>query len=403
MKDFLSAYNPFGKILVTVEHSDNNGELILLGLELMQKKGELDITQTFTVRHYNKLYKFLKNSELSLVITDDKILSKEVAHTGTDAEIVAEAFPNLNLNDFYYQVLRTTEKSFIAVCRKRYIDTLIEEFQNEGFKVTSISLGALKMAVLSEYGNGERLKTHRGEVHYSNSEVVSIVTNQKNTEEQYSIEGLVFASTHSLPLAIALDAVMSNNKVSGNLGIKNQELYKHYVESRVFKNTLQGGIGFLLIVLLVNFFVFNSNYKKWQGLQEELQVYTTQKDQITKKQSEVKIMEALVQSVLTTGFSRSSNYINKIVQVQPSTIVLTSLAYQPLTKPIRKDKVIEFKDKIVSVSGKSIDKSDFTIWLRAIEGLSFVDAVTIVQYGLDKQNISDFELTLKIKSDETKN
>ncbi|WP_103069708.1 hypothetical protein [Aquimarina sediminis] len=403
MRDFLSTYNPFGKTLVTLEHSHHNGEPIFLGLELMQKKGELDITQTFAVKHYNELSKFLKTSELSLVITDDKILSKEVAHIGTDAEIVAEAFPNLNLNDFYYQILRTTEKSFIAVCRKKHIDTLIEEFQKEGFKVTSISLGALKMTALSEYGNGESLKSQGAEVHYSNSEVVSITTSTINTEEQYSIEGLVFTSRHTLPLAIALDTVMGDNTISGNLETKNQELYKQYAESRFFKNTLQIGIGFLLIALLINFFVFNSNYKKWQGLQEELQVYTTQKDQITKKQSEVKTKEALVQSILTTGFSKSSNYINKIVQIQPSTIVLTSFVYQPLTKPIRKDKAILLKDKIVSVTGKSTDKSDFTIWLRGIEGLSFVDTVTIIQYGLDKRNISDFELTLRIKSDGTKN
>ncbi|WP_062053713.1 hypothetical protein [Aquimarina longa] len=401
MIGFLASYSPFRKKLIALEYSNNKDTPIIIGLELAQKKGELENTQTFTVASADELSELIKNQKASLVITDDNVLSKEVSHTGTDIEIVGEAFPNLNLNDFYYQILRTSEKSFIAVCRKEHVENSIEQFKKEAIKIVAISLGGLKLEALSGYADNENLKSYTTTVSFNNGEVVSLLPKKEDIEEEYTIEGLSFLSIHTLPLAVVLNTVLNSDTISGNLEIKNQELYQEYTESQFFKNTLQIGVGFLLITLLINFFVFNANYKKWQGLQEELQVYTTQKEQILKKQAEVSIKDTLVQSILATGFSKSSYYINTITQVQPSTIILASIAYQPLEKPIRKDKAIELTQHHISITGTSTDKTDFTIWLRTIEGLPFVNTVTIIQYGLDKKNASNFELTLSIKTDET--
>ncbi|MEW7291271.1 hypothetical protein [Aquimarina sp. 2304DJ70-9] len=404
MLESLTSYLPFKKTVFTLEHTKQESESVIFGLELVQKKGELDIDQTFTVNHPDELGEVVKTGKsVCLVITDDQILSKEVSNTNTDVEILAEAFPNLNLNDFYYQILRTTDRSFISVCRTQYVESLIQEYQKAGIKITGVHLGGLKMAALSVYAEGNTLHSNTTEVRFANNEVTSITKNNKTSVEQYTIEGLNFSSTHTLPLAIALDEFLSTDVISGNIASKNQELKKNYKESLFFKNVLQIGVGFLLIALLINFFVFNAKYKSWQGLQEELQVFTTQQEQIKSKQADVNTKEALVQSILTTGFSKSSYYIDQIIQALPSTVVLTSFAYQPLEKPIRKDKTIDLRANVVSVTGKSIDKEEFTNWLRRVEGLSFVETVTIVQYGLDKRNTSDFEVMLTIKSNGTTN
>lgn len=402
MMKSLSSYSPVKKTLAMLEYSHHEGKPIFLGLELVQKKGELDIDQTFVVEHLQNISQFVRKQQLNLIITDDQVLLKEVSDTGTDADIVSEAFPNLNLNDFYYQILRTTKKSFIAVCRKIHVQTLIEQIEKTKIKVISVSLGALKMAALAEYAADEDLISYANKVVFDNGEVDFIIPENEKQEKQYRIEDLDFSSKYTLPLAVAMDLIVATSKVSGNLEIKNQELHKEYKGIRFFKNTLQIGIGFLLGTLLLNFFVFSSNYKKWQTLQEELQVYTTQKEQILIKQKEVETKENLVQSILTTGFSKGSFYIDQIVQVQPSTIILNSFTYQPLQKPVRKDKMIEIKQGIISISGESTDKGDFTVWLKTIEELEFIDNVTIIQYGLNKRNVSDFELTLSIKKDGTK-
>ncbi|GAA4276411.1 PilN domain-containing protein [Aquimarina mytili] len=404
MLEFLSSYRPFGKTILALEHTKQDTKPLVFGLELVQKKGELDIDQTFELDHPEEIDNIVKTTTPAyVVITDDQILSKEISQTGTDTEILAEAFPNLNLNDFYYQILRTSNTSFIAVCRKQYIETIIAAYQKTRIRVVGVHLGALKVITLSDFVKSDMVNTNTKQISYVDGDIVSMTDRSDTIREEYTIEGLNFSSTHTLPLAVALDEVLHSEKISGNIQNGNEELQKQYRESLFFTKTLQIGVGFLLIALLINFFVFNAKYKKWQGLQEELQVFTTQQEQIKNKQSDVNTKEALVQSILTTGFSKSSYYIDQMIQLLPNTVVLTSFTFQPLEKPIRKDKIIDLSTDVVSVIGKSTDKEEFTTWLRALEGLSFIESVTIVEYGLDKKNTSDFELTITIKSDGTTN
>ncbi len=400
----ITSHIPLKKAILALEYSDHEGNPIYIGLDLLQKREELDINQVFTTKNIKELPNYgTTQKPVNLVVTDHQVLAKEVDHTGTEAEIVSEAYPNLNLNDFYYQILRSTEKSFIAVCRKEHIQEILDSLKKEKINITSVSLGALKGISLASYADGEKLITYTEEIYFQDNHISNIISKVDESKEEYDIEGLTFPSTHTLPLAVALDTFSNSEDISGNIDVLNDVLAQQYKETRFFKNALQIGIGIILIALLINFFVFNSNYKKWQGLQEELQIYTTQKEQITKKQLDVSTKEALVQSILTTGFSRSSLYIDRIVNLLPTSIILNSIDYQPLAKPVRKGKFIDLQKDLISITGKSIDKEDFTIWLRTIESLSFIDKVTIVQYGLDKKNTSDFELTLTIKSDGTTN
>ncbi|WP_152537376.1 hypothetical protein [Aquimarina pacifica] len=385
-----------------LEYSQQSGKPVLIGVELEQKSGELNIKEMQTAEEIGELSQFLKGKSIRLVITSDQVLSKKVSHTGSDAEIIAEAFPNFNGNEFYYQILRSAETSFIAVCRKEYVDKQVQKFKNDGVLITEISLGALKMVALSGYVGDVDVYSNTSKVTFYTDEIVSILSkNENEPEEEYDIEGLIFSSRYTLPISLGLTSVLQNDLISGNIDDENSILKKRYSEVRFFKSGLQLGLGFLLIALLVNFFIFNGKYKKWQSLQEELQVYTSQKQLIDKKVKEVGSKEALVKSIQTTGFSKSSNYINQITQIQPKTVLLNVFTYQPLKKPIRKDKLVDLQKDIISIAGQSTDKVDFTNWLRAIEALSFVESVTIVQYGLHKKQTSDFELTLIIKTDGT--
>ncbi len=404
MLESLSSYRPFGKKILALEHTKQGTKPLIFGLELVQKKGELDIHQTFRLNLPGEIEKIIKTATPGyVVITDDQILSKEISQTGTDTEILAEAFPNLNLNDFYYQILRTSTTSFIAVCRKQYVEALLASYQKTTVKVIGVHLGELKAVALSNYVKNDVVNTNTSNINYVDGAIVSMTLKRDTVPEEYVIEGLTFSSTHTMPLAVALDEVLQNDRITGNIQHQNSGLQKQYRESLFFTKTLQIGVGFLLLALLINFFVFNAKYKKWQVLQEELQVFTTQKEQIKNKQSDVNTKEALVQSIRTTGFSKSSYYIDQMIQLLPNTVVLNSFTYQPLEKPIRKDKTIDLRTDVISITGKSTDKEGFTTWLRAVEGLSFIETVTIAQYGVDKKNTSGFELTITIKPDGTTN
>ncbi len=400
LKSLLS-YNPIPKNLLALEQAEQDDKPIVLGIEAQLKKGELDVNQVFTSKDLGQLPIKKTASTTSLVITDSNILTKEIYNTGSDDEIVSDAFPNLNLEDFYYQILRTETKSFIAVCRKQYVDSLIEQYRKEKIRITEIALGNLKIAALSSYAYNSELISYSALTEIDSTSVLSIKTKKKEIIENYEIDSITIPSTHTLPFALILDSLSDTTKISGNIEEKNTQLRSEFKEIQLFKNILQFGVGLLLFTLLINFFIFNSKYKTWQNLQEELQVYTTQKESIDKQQSIISAKEAIVNSILTTGFSRSSYYIDQIIQLLPITVILESFAYQPIAKTVREDKSIQLKENTISITGNTTDKADFTTWLNTLENLKFITKVTIISYGVDKNNTSAFEILLNYISDDT--
>ncbi|AXT61360.1 hypothetical protein D1816_13725 [Aquimarina sp. AD10] len=399
----IASYNPVRKNLLAIEHSQRDGNYHILGLELALKKGELDIVNRFIVTSIGQLSSTIKNlGKASLAITDTQILTKELSSVGTDNEILSEAFPNLNLDDFYYQILKTSTKSFVAVCRKQHIDSIIQQYQKAKIEITEISLGNLKMAALSSHIDSDEISSNSAIIKVDNGEISAMLPKGNTTENIYTIEGLTLDYTYTLPLAIALNYFLHQINTTGSIEIKNQSIANEYKESQFFKKTLQFGIGFLLISLLINFFVFNTKYKKWQELQGEIQVYTTQNESIKNQQESVDTKEAIVKSILNTGFSKSSLYIDQIIKSQPTTVILNSFVYQPISKTIRSDKPIAITKNMISVAGNSIDKADFTTWINTIESLDFVDTVTIIKYGIDKKNISSFEIMINLIHDTAK-
>ncbi|MHA7057061.1 hypothetical protein ACWGOQ_0007570 [Aquimarina sp. M1] len=396
-----SKYKLLKKKSFAFEHSEQENNLVILGIEVQQNNDELDIIQDFVVDDIGNISEYCKSSiRANLVITDSKILSKEVHTTGTDQEILADAYPNVDLDDFYYQILKTDTKSFVALCRKQYIHSLVDAYKKVNILITKIDLGNLTTSSLLSYLSNTELITYTAVIKNDQEKILSIQPHQ-DVKEDYKIGTTTISSTHTLPFSCILDTISGQSAISGNTEEKNIELFNVYKESLFFKNTLQYGISFLLISLLINFFVFNSSYKTWQGLQEEEQIYAIQKEHIKKRKSTVHTKEAIVTSILTTGFSKSSYYIDQIIQSLPSTVILKSFSYQPIGKTIRDDKPIMIKKNTLLITGNSSDKAAFTAWVDTIEDVSFVQTTTI-NYGWDQKNTSAFELAILLINDTEK-
>ncbi|MGY3793184.1 hypothetical protein [Aquimarina sp. 433] len=400
MNRFRLPYNPIKRSIYAFEHTEDENGTIIIGVEVAKKNGELDITKKFMI---NDL-KDLPESNISsahLVITDNQILTKEIVTKGTDQEIVSEAYPNLEVDNFYYQILKTSEKSFISICRKTYVDNIISTYKDAKIAITSIDLGNLTTTALIPFIKDSKVLTFTASITIQNEELLSITRNNQQIEH-YEIDSLVIPSSHLLPFASILHKVSGISNISGNVIEKNTTLEITHKELRFFKKTLYYGIGFLLIALLINFFVFNSSYKKLQELKEEEQVYNTQKETIKKQQLIVNTKENIVQSILSTGFSKSSYYADQIIQSLPLSVLLKSYNYQPVLKTLRNDKPITIKQKAIVITGDSLDKTSFTNWIHKIEDLNFVDKVTILSYGIQKKKTAIFEIEIKLIDDTKK-
>ncbi|MFC5044449.1 hypothetical protein ACFSTE_14865 [Aquimarina hainanensis] len=398
----LLSYRPLGTKIYSLEHSDQEGTLCIQGVVVHQKKEEIDLTTQFTVATIKELKTVsppVKKARLTL--TTEEVLLKQSPQTGTDTEIIAATYPNLDLDAFYYQILQTGTQSYIAICRKAYVEELIRAYRVQGIYIEDVSLGVTNIGVLAPYCGDTQLYTQTAVVGIRNKEVEFVAEKEASVVETYEIESLRVPSTHTLPLATAIRAITATATITGNLEDRNKNLTRVYQEVATFKKIAQYGIGVLLVSLLINFFVFNSNYKQWQSLQETLQVYTNQQESIKQQQTVVANKEAIVKSILGTGFSKSSYFMDQLIYRIPSTVLLNTCMYQPLRKTIHPGKPIHIDQGEIRISGTAIDKQDFTNWVAAIEGLDFVRKTTIISYGVQQKNSADFELIINLTDDAT--
>ncbi len=397
MLDKLLTYRIFAQSVFTIEHSSIDGATYIVGVEALCKRGEFEIVQNFKVSYVEALLEYVKKgTSVNLVITDDQVLKKTVATTGTAIEVLSSAYPNLDLSNFYYEVLQTSTKAFVAICRKSHIDTVIKNYKKIGIQITGFSLGNLQAGYVAAYQEEKEFRTLTASITLNGDDVSSIVANNTNTIDQYLFGDTTVASQFVLSLALVFKKMGVVVPITGNLEAKVLLLSKEFKEQQFFKNTLIGGIGLLLGVLLINFFVFSSSYSRWQQLQEQQQVYTAQKKQLETQIKKVKNKEIIVASLVNTGFSKSSWYTDQLIQMQPITVILENLSYQPIKKTPRKDKPLLVKKDIITVSGNSTVKEDFTNWLQQLEQLDFVKKVLIIKYGTLKGATAAFEIQLEL-------
>ena len=390
------------KKYTAIEYTNaEEGDHVFIGSEIELKNGEITISDTFLLKENNAKPNTLKGKEIILIINDDKILSRSVRSTESDEDSIAEAYPNLNMDDFYVEIHKTTQQSFVTVCRRSYVEEIIQTFTALDIKVKQIQLGGLNLAVLAKHIHEPVIEAYNVTAIIENNEITELKSSNSNKEAVYSIEGMYLSSAQALSFATLLNHITNEIDLTGNITEKNVSLQKEYKEKTFFKTSLQLGLGLLLLALTINFLIFNSNYKKWQSLKEELQVYTTQTQSIKKQQEIVVKKEAIVNSILNTGFSKSSWYADQIIQHLPATIELFVFNYQPLSKSIRPDKLIEVSKSTIEVSGGTIDKESFTLWLNTVEQLDFVDQVITQEYSEANANKASFSIIIKIK-DESK-
>src|SRR5690606_23368903 len=80
---------------------------------------------------------------LVLVINTPKVLKKQIGMEvqGAPQQWVARAFPNLDLDNFYWQILDSKGFRVVSMAKKPEIDGLLEELKGLGIVPTGISLG----------------------------------------------------------------------------------------------------------------------------------------------------------------------------------------------------------------------------------------------------------------------
>ncbi|PQJ76536.1 hypothetical protein [Polaribacter glomeratus] len=368
----------YGRNYTAIEHAEKSSFIFL---QLVQKKKELQLLQKGITDSQDQVIKNIKGQKhIFLILNDEQILSKKVSFLQDDEKaVVRNAFPNISLGDFYYEVYANQEVSFVVIARKETVDAIISNYAKEGINVIDFSLGNLVVKHIARIQEHEQLVTTNALINFEHDKIQEI-RKQEAQPTTLTINDLEVSNTEVLSLAGIISYYTQNPSSTFHT-----ELDKKYTQKRFFDVGLKIGLGFLLITLLINFFVF-SHYRDQVGnLSGELQLSATYKNQLNKLQKEVTQKKSLVQSVNAASHSKLSQYFDEIGLSVPTTKLLTQIHYQPKEGIQKKDKAILFQENKIAIKGICKDDITFSNWISVLEKKEWIQGVSILEYGIGKK------------------
>lgn len=383
----------YGHTFCAIEHGVNGAFYLL---QLQKKKKELVISKQESFLNQETLLTNLKGQKhVFLIVNNEQVLSKSIDFVNSSEErVVKTAFPNIGLQDFYYQTYQSTTSSQVAICRKEVLDKIIKEYLEKGISIIDFSLGNLEIKSLLPYVENRGLSTSNAEITLENKEIVNIDKGNQKTEA-YQINGLEIQHESTLALAGVISYYSNTNKETKNTFQKNLE--KEYQQKRFFALGLKFSLGFLFAILLINFLVFSSYREEVFNLETELTLNETYKKQLIRLNDVVTKKKKLVESITSASNSKVIWYFDQISETVPKTLLLSEVNYQPIKRTIKEDKQIQFQKDQIDVKGVSRNDTDLTEWIEVLRQLDWIEKISFVNYGKGKTKRTSFDFVIQMK------
>ncbi|WP_339612055.1 hypothetical protein, partial [uncultured Planktosalinus sp.] len=130
---------------------------------------DLSYTESTLINELSK--KLSKNQHLYLIINTDKVLIRKIPNSSNKNNQLSNAFPGLNYSEFYYNILTTDKNSFIAICRKDYVHSLIETFSKEKIEVIGFELGFASLNIIIPSLGESSIETNKFQFDIENGQI----------------------------------------------------------------------------------------------------------------------------------------------------------------------------------------------------------------------------------------
>ncbi|WP_417367191.1 hypothetical protein [Flavobacterium beibuense] len=379
----------FGKNTIGIEiFSIDNRDTYAL-IETSKKKNEIVISKNQVFDSLETLLQEKTKIPVALTINNRQVLQKQVEGTdANDKKLLHKAFPNINLNDFHYEIIRFKYNSVIAVCRKSYIEELLLSLSD--FRIFSISLGINPIATIASLDIPDVL--------FTNNQSVSLegeFNQGASSEVEYNINGLSVLNKYLIAFCSALTLILKSTGSNGTIAEVNDKIENDNKQKVIFEKGIKIGLIAVLGILVLNFFVFSYYFDKSNNAKETITLNQVNIDNIVKARERIKGKEQKVNDLTSQSLSKSSLNINEISKIVPSSILLTTIDYLPVEKKIKDNEAIQFINNTILITGTTIDNEAFTSWVSQIEQYNWVDKVTILSFGKNRENKTEFELRIE--------
>ncbi len=394
----LRTYTKFGNLFCGVEHTYCNGKEIINSLQLKKKKEEFVIENSLECESITELKNHLPAKQhLFLIVNTEKVLFKTLKGVfNTSKEAMTVAFPNLLLEDFYYEILQTDTHTFIAICRKNVVENYIKTYHENQLRVIGFSLGNVVASQLVGFVKNIALETSNKVIVFDEQKISTISSLTTATMDKQDINGIQVSSKRVLSLAGILAYYAAEKRTISNFSKRLHTLNTDFKGHLFFDIGLKVGLGTVFVLLLVSFLLFSNYTTNINELTASLELNKTHKNELLKLSELVQKKEQLV-TRFSLASSKTSWYITQLGSAIPESVLLSEIQYQPLVKKIKEEEEILLHLRILTVKGMANSGTDFSNWIYTLEREDWIKKVIVKSYGLGKKKATEFELSIKIK------
>ena len=396
----------YGNIFTAIELTFNaEGDECINYLKILKKKNELVVVETVSFTKVDELLIFIKNisAPICIVFNNKNIITKLVSLislSGRKNEVIQSAFPNINTDDFFYEVYKGEEKGLVSIVRKEYVNKILTLFEEAKMNIVAFYLGNGLVKNVSSYISKEVIYTSNSKIHFEGNELLSIEESKGNSKE-YDVNGVELSSENLLGFSAILYFFFNLiTPIESNKESNVKALKEEFVKKRLFSKGLMVSLIFLFLFFLVNFLFFSHYSAEVQKVEEELSSLKDNKEFIEELKTKREDKTALINNFNSVLESKISWYVDEIAYRVPNSILLKEITFQPLQKTIKKEKEILYKQEVFVVEGEAVGSYEISKWVDELAKLKWVDDVVVNDLESKTTRKNSFTLFIKITDEE---
>lgn len=335
-----------------------------------------------------------KNTPVVLCIDGKNVIHKYVSDNigNNPLDLV---LPNASKDDFYVQKTENGDGNYLSVIRREVLDNFVDGLHKQGIIPAMISLGPFILSgTKSLFAESVKFNTELWAIAASNDQVTYASALNKDFD-------FTFLNGENIR-ACLMPAYSLSICYLANIGVDEIEISAKNKDNFLYKRAVWLTGWFLLIavfaILLINFMVFshyNSKYEASSNMLQQHQSLLSRNDEL--KEQYTKKRKFIERSGLLNS-SRFSFYCDRIAQLVPDSIQLTSLQVFPVDSKIRSDKPIVYGENKILVAGNCSNSRYFNNWKDNLKLEPWLRDIYINQFGQEQPDKPIFfEIILDIK------
>jgi hypothetical protein len=361
--------------------SSNKGSLIIV------KKGN-------HVSSLNELKNKLPNSiPTHYIFTGNGILFRILQNPNNldVSGLIEYCFSTIDLKTVYYTSKNEGDSYFLSLIRKEKLNEFVSELKKHDLAPTTVYFGQSNITVLGKYIEQSNNSIETGGLLFNFKDRVLSSISKVDTEEPkyYTIGDEQIESDYIVAFSTALiyfgqnDGIQScNDTYSLNQYYTSDRLYK-----QLYNISWKSAVGFLFVVLLINFFLFDKLNKRNNELLQN--IYQLEKGRDVKIQKAIQTKEEM--KILSEfGFLYQYTYTQYVDELSNSLLngmYFNELKINPQING-KTNKKIAFNTGKISLEGKNLKKAGIDKYKESINNKKWVKSTNIKSVSRKGSNSS---------------